>query len=132
VGDIGDWGLVTTKRPIGIGTTFQYTVTKLTKPMERLERTAVPVEGWLHFCLDGVRENKIEDIVYRLNVLTATGAVSADIRRRQELNRGRRCGVSENSFYIFCYWLYCLLERDGKSLASKSASTSGRFPAKGR
>src|SRR5947209_18958960 len=79
VGDIRDWGLVTTKRPIGIGTTFQYTVTKLTRLTERLERIGVPVEGWLHFRLDRVREDKIEETVYRLNVLTATGAVSADL-----------------------------------------------------
>ena len=79
VGDIRDWGLVTTKRPIGIGTTFQYTVTKLTRLTERLERIGVPVEGWLHFRLDRVREDKIAETVYRLNVLTATGAVSADL-----------------------------------------------------
>ena len=85
VGDIQDWGLVTTKRPIGIGTTFQYTVTKLTKLTERLERTGVPVEGWLHFRLDAVRQDKIEDTVYRLNVITATGAVSSDIGGEKNL-----------------------------------------------
>jgi hypothetical protein len=85
VGDIQNWGLVTAKRPIGIGTTFQYTVTKLTKLTERLERTGVPVEGWLHFHLDGVRQDKIEDTVYRLNVITPTGAVSSDIGGNKNL-----------------------------------------------
>ena len=31
VDDIQDWGLVTEKKPVGIGTTFHYTVTKLAK-----------------------------------------------------------------------------------------------------
>jgi len=31
VDDIQDWGLVTEKKPIGVGTTFRYMVTRLTK-----------------------------------------------------------------------------------------------------
>ena len=80
VDDIQDWGLVTEKKPIGIGTTFRYTVSKLTKLAQRVERAGVPVEGWLHFHVNGIREREIGATMYRLNVLTPTGAISADIK----------------------------------------------------
>src|SRR5437879_5603599 len=46
VDDIQDWGLVTEKKPIGVGTTFHYTVVRLTKLTQELEERGVPVEGW--------------------------------------------------------------------------------------
>ena len=52
---------------------------QLTKLTERAERTGVPVEGWLHFRVNGVHENEVGATVYRLNVLTLSGAVSTDI-----------------------------------------------------
>src|SRR5712692_5721429 len=36
VDDIQDWGLVTEKKPIGVGTTFHYTVARLTKLAHQL------------------------------------------------------------------------------------------------
>lgn len=80
VDDIQDWGLVTEKKPVGIGTTFHYTVSKLTKLAEKVERAGLPVEGWLHFHVNGIREKEIGATMYRLNVSTPTGAVSEDIR----------------------------------------------------
>jgi hypothetical protein len=77
--DIQDWGLVTEKKPLGVGTTFYYKVSRLSKLTQRVERPGVPVEGWLHFHVDGVHERDIGATVYRLNVVTPTGAVSADI-----------------------------------------------------
>ena len=59
--------------------TFRYTVSKLTKLAQRVERAGVPVEGWLHFHVNGIREREIGPTMYRLNVLTPTGATSADI-----------------------------------------------------
>jgi hypothetical protein len=85
VDDIRDWGLVTARKAIGIGTTFHYTVSKLTKLTERAERTGVPVEGWLHFRVNGVHENEVGATVYRLNVLTSSGAVSTDILGKRNL-----------------------------------------------
>ncbi len=86
VDDIRDWGLVTARKPVGIGTTFHYTVSKLTKLTERAERTGVPVEGWLHFRVNGVHENEVgAATVYRLNVLTSSGAVSTDILGKRNL-----------------------------------------------
>jgi len=85
VDDIQDWGLVTEKKPVGIGKTFRYTMSTLTKLAEKVERAGVPVEGWLHFHAKGVHQNEIGASVYRLNVLTATGAVSADIRGEKAL-----------------------------------------------
>ena len=85
VDDIQNWGLVTEKKPVGIGTTFHYTVSKLTKLAERVERAGVPVEGWLHFHVNGIREKEIGATVYRLSVLTATGAISADIKGEKTL-----------------------------------------------
>jgi hypothetical protein len=80
VDDIEHWGLVTAKKPVGIGTTFHYTVSKLTKLAQKVERAGVPVEGWLHFHVNGIREREIGATVYRLSVLTPTGAISADIK----------------------------------------------------
>jgi hypothetical protein len=80
VDDIQDWGLVTEKKPVGIGTTFHYTVSKLTKLARKVERAGLPVEGWLHFHVNGIREKEIGGTMYRLNVLTPTGAISEDIR----------------------------------------------------
>ena len=85
VDDIQDWGLVTEKKPVGIGTTFRYTVSKLTKLAKKVERARVPVEGWLHFRVKGVRQNEIGATVYRLSVLTPTGAISADIKGEKTL-----------------------------------------------
>jgi hypothetical protein len=86
VDDIQDWGLITEKRPIGIGTTFHYTVSKLTRLAQRIERTGVPVEGWLHFHVKGLHRNEIRATVYRLNVLTPNGAVSADVTGQKNLS----------------------------------------------
>jgi hypothetical protein len=60
-------------------------VSKLTKLAERVERAGVPVEGWLHFHVNGIREREIGATVYRLSVLTATGAISADIKGEKTL-----------------------------------------------
>jgi hypothetical protein len=57
-------------------------VSKLT---ERAERTGVPVEGCLHFRVNGVHENEVGATVYRLNVLTSSGAVRADILGKRNL-----------------------------------------------
>ena len=78
VDDAQDWGLVTSKKPAGVGRTF-YTVSRLSKLTHRLKRAGVPVEGWLHFRVYGVNEYEIGASVYRLNVLTPTGAVSTEI-----------------------------------------------------
>jgi len=85
VDDIQDWGLVTEKKPVGIGTTFHYTVSKLTKLAQRVERAGVPIEGWLHFHVKGVHQNEIGATVYRLSVLTPTGAISADVKGKKTL-----------------------------------------------
>lgn len=77
---IQDWGLVTGKKPVGIGKTLHYTVSKLTKLAQRVERAGVPVEGWLHFHLKGVHQNEIGATVYRLGVPTPNGAGSTDIK----------------------------------------------------
>src|SRR2546429_4066638 len=77
VDDIQDWGLVTEKKPIGVGTTFHYTVVRLTKLAHQLEER-VPVEGWIHFSVTGVHEREIGATIYRLIVLTPNGGVSAD------------------------------------------------------
>jgi hypothetical protein len=86
VNDIQDWGLVTEKKPVGVGTTFHYTVTKLAKLTHKLERRGVPVEGWLHFHVNGVHEKEIEATVYRLSVLTPNGGVSTDIKSAKHLD----------------------------------------------
>ncbi len=78
--DVPNWGLVTERQPIGIGTTFRYIVSKLTPLVRKLDRAGVPVEGWLHFNVNGVREKDIGAAIHRLNVVTPTGAVSTDIR----------------------------------------------------
>ena len=85
VDDIQDWGLVTEKKPVGIGTTFHYIVTRLTKLAYKLEQRGVPVEGWLHFHGYGIQEKQIGATVYRLTVLTPKGGVSTDIAGAKNL-----------------------------------------------
>ncbi|MGA7929419.1 MAG: hypothetical protein WCA20_25890 [Candidatus Sulfotelmatobacter sp.] len=87
VDDIQDWGLVTEKKPVGVGTTFHYTVTRLMQLAHKVEQRGVPVEGWLHFYVNGVHEKEIGATVYRLSVLTPNGAISADIRGQKNLAR---------------------------------------------
>ena len=58
---------------------------KLTKLAKKVERARVPVEGWLHFHVKGVRHNEIGATVYRLSVLTPTGAINADIKGEKTL-----------------------------------------------
>jgi hypothetical protein len=89
VNDIQDWGLVTQKKPVGVGTTLHYTVTRLMQLAHRVEQRG-PVEGWLHFCANGVHEKEIWATVYRLSVLTPNGAISADIRGQKNLARVER------------------------------------------
>ncbi len=79
VDDIQDWGLVTEKKPVGVGTTFHAIVTRLTKLAHKLEQRGVPVEGWLHFHGRGVHEKEIGATVYRLTVLTPNGGITTDI-----------------------------------------------------
>jgi len=86
VDDIQDWGLVTQKKPVGIGTTFHYTVTRLMPIAYRIEQRGVPVEGWLHFCVNCVHEGEIGATVYRLLVLTSNGAISRDIAGTKNLS----------------------------------------------
>lgn len=88
--DIQDWGLVTERKPIGIGTTFRYIVSKPTPLVRKLDRAGVPVEGWLHFHVKGVPEKEIEATIFRLNVVTPTGAVSTDIRGYKNIG-GMEC-----------------------------------------
>jgi hypothetical protein len=78
--DVPNWGLVTERQPIGIGTTFRYIVSKLPPLVRKLDSAGVPVEGWLHFQVNGVPEKDIGAAIHRLNVVTPTGAVSTDIR----------------------------------------------------
>ncbi len=87
VDDIQDWGLITARKPVGIGTTFHYTVSKLTKLARKMEHAGAPGEGWLHFHVTGVHEREIGATVYRLSVLTPNGATSADIRGAKNLAR---------------------------------------------
>ena len=79
VNDIQDWGLVTQKKPVGVGTTFHYTVTRLMQLARNVEQRGVPVEGWLHFCVKGIHEQEIGETIYRLTVFTRNGAISRDI-----------------------------------------------------
>src|SRR5437016_8991533 len=85
VDDIQDWGLVTEKKPVGIGTTFHYTVVRLTKLAHQLEERGVPVEGWIHFSVTGVHEREIGATIYRLIVLTPNGGINADIAGTKNL-----------------------------------------------
>ena len=85
VDDIQDWGLVTEKKPIGVGTTFHYTVVRLTKLAHQLEERGVPVEGWIHFSVTGVHEREIGATIYRLIVLTPNGGINADIAGTKNL-----------------------------------------------
>ena len=85
VDDIQDWGLVTEKKPIGVGTTFHYTVVRLTKLAHQLEERGVPVEGWIHFSVTAVHEREIGATIYRLIVLTPNGGISSDIAGTKNL-----------------------------------------------
>jgi len=85
VDDVQDWGLVTQKKPVGVGTTFHYTVTRLMQIAHKIEQRGVPVEGWLHFSVNGVHEKEIGATVYRLLVLTSNGAISRDITGTKNL-----------------------------------------------
>ena len=85
VDDIQDWGLVTEKKAIGVGTTFHYTVVRLTKLAHELEQQGVPVEGWVHFSVAGVHEKEIGVTVYRLIILTPNGGISSDIAGTKNL-----------------------------------------------
>src|SRR5207245_3650658 len=85
VDDIQDWGLVTEKKPIGVGTTFHYTVVRLTKLAHQLEERGVPVEGWIHFSVTAVHEREICATIYRLIVLTPNGGINADIAGTKNL-----------------------------------------------
>src|SRR5207245_10019740 len=78
VDDIQDWGLVTEKKPIGVGTTFHYTVVRLTKLAHQLEERGVPVEGWIHFSVTGVHEREIGATMYPLVVFPPSGGISED------------------------------------------------------
>ncbi len=51
----------------------------------RPKRTGVPVEGWLHFRVNGVHEKEIEATIYRLTVLTPNGGISTDIAGAKNL-----------------------------------------------
>jgi hypothetical protein len=83
--DIQEWGLVTEKKPIGVGTTFRYMVTRLTKLAQQLKRRGIPVEGWLHFRVHGARQKEISATVYRLTISTPSGDISADIAGAKNL-----------------------------------------------
>jgi hypothetical protein len=83
--DIQEWGLVTEKKPIGVGMTFHYMVTRLTKLAQQLKHRGIPVEGWLHFRVHGVREKEIGATVYRLTVLTPNGGISSEIAGTKNL-----------------------------------------------
>jgi hypothetical protein len=78
IDDIQDWGLVTDKKPIGVGATFRYTVTRLTKLAHHVEGRGIPVEGWLHFRINAVREKEIAATTYRLTVSTPKGSIAID------------------------------------------------------
>jgi hypothetical protein len=78
VDDIQDWGLVTQKKPVGVGTTFHYTVTRLMQLARKVEQRGVPMEGWLHFCVKAIHEQETEATIYRLTILTRNGAISRD------------------------------------------------------
>jgi len=83
--DIQEWGLVTEKKPIGVGMTFRYMVTRLTKLAQQLKHRGIPVEGWLHFRVHGGREKEIGATVYRLTVLTPNGGISSEIAGTKNL-----------------------------------------------
>jgi hypothetical protein len=87
VDDIQDWGLIIERKPVGIGLTFHYTVSKLTKLTGKMERAGALVEGWLHFHVRGVPEKEIGLTVYRLSVLTPRNSTSADIGGDKNLAR---------------------------------------------
>src|SRR3989441_5620266 len=96
VDDIQDWGLVTEKKPIGVGTTFHYTVVRLTKLAHQLEERGVPVEGWIHFSVTAVHEREIGATIYRLIVLTPNGGITARLACTQKLARPGRSQVQKN------------------------------------
>src|SRR5438094_8007246 len=59
VDDIQDWGLVTEKKTIGVGTTFHYTVVRLTKISVILKESGAPDQGWTHFSVNWVHDREI-------------------------------------------------------------------------
>jgi hypothetical protein len=83
--DIQDWGLVTEKKPIGVGTTFRYTVSRIAKLSQHVEQRGVPVEGWLHFRINRVREKELAAIIFRFTVLTPKGGIAVDKTAAQTL-----------------------------------------------
>src|SRR5438552_12339207 len=83
--EIQNTSLINKKRPIGVGTTFHYTVVRLTKLAHQLEERGVPVEGWIHFSVTGVHEREIGATIYRLIVLTPNGGISSDIAGTKNL-----------------------------------------------
>jgi hypothetical protein len=85
VDDIQDWGLVTEKKPVGVGTTFHYIVIRLTKLVHQVQLSGIPVEGWLHFRVYGVREKEIGATVYWLTALTHNGGISSEISGAKNL-----------------------------------------------
>jgi len=85
VDDMQDWGLVTERKPVGVGTTFHAIVTRLTKLAHKLERRGVPAEGWLHFHDRGVHKQEIGATIYRLTVLTPNGGITTDIAGARNL-----------------------------------------------
>jgi hypothetical protein len=72
-------------RATGEGTTFHYTITRLTKLAQKVEQRGVTVEGWIHFCVNGVHEKEMGATVYRLTVLTPNGGISTDIAGTKNL-----------------------------------------------
>ena len=90
VDDIQEWGLVTQKKPVGVGTTFHYTVTRLMQLARNVEQRGVPVEGWLHFCVKGIHELETGATIYRLTILTRNGAISRDTEGASLAERERR------------------------------------------
>jgi hypothetical protein len=87
VDDIEEWGLVTQKKQIGVGKTFQYTVTRLMQLAHKVEQRGVPVEGWLHFCVKSGHEKEIGATTYRLLIWTPHGAISRDIAGIKNINQ---------------------------------------------
>lgn len=79
VDDIQDWGLVTERERVGIGTTFRYRVARLTKIAYEIEQRGVPVEGWLHFRAYRMHEKEVGATLYRFTVLTPNGGITTDI-----------------------------------------------------
>jgi hypothetical protein len=78
-------GLKPEKKPVGVGTTFHYIVIRLTKLVHQVQLRGIPVEGWLHFRVYGVREKEIGATVYRPTALTSNGGISSEIAGTKNL-----------------------------------------------